>query len=214
MARKKDTNESSGAYNRVAALLAVPMFTAGEVVQFCKIKPETLQTWLARRLINVRFVGDKGPGRGRYRLFNLTELIQVAIMDDLVSRFGVTPAIASQISAAISKLAQVKLIGSTLGLPKDSFMAQPKLTGFWIWTGTDASGKPISRWVQTGGEMCSLVGAPTHDIGVVIRLESVQELIIQPALDTMTHKVATGALPDRTWAILAAVEEKENQKGK
>lgn len=212
MPRTKETNESESP-NRVGMLLTVPMFTAGEVVRFCNIKAETLQTWLARRLINVMSLGDRGPGRGRLRLFNLPQLIQVAIMDDLVSRFGVTPAIASQISATISLIAQVKLISSSLGLPESSYLTSPTLKGFWVWTGTDAEGNAVSRFVETEQEMSALLAAPTQDIGVVIRLASVHELIVKPALDTMAHKVMTDTIPPKAWAMLMALESKHNPEG-
>jgi hypothetical protein len=57
--------------------MLIPRYTQPEILQVTKLKPEVLQTWINR---NVLELADQNPGSGRRRLYSRIDVVKLALM--------------------------------------------------------------------------------------------------------------------------------------
>lgn len=63
--------------------MKTPRYTGPEVLKVTLLKPETLQTWVNRKVVTL---AEQNPGRGKRRLYSASDVVKLAIMrrcDDL-----------------------------------------------------------------------------------------------------------------------------------
>ncbi len=57
--------------------MLIPRYTQPEILQVTKLKPDVLQTWINR---NVLELADQNPGSGRRRLYSRIDVVKLALM--------------------------------------------------------------------------------------------------------------------------------------